>query len=185
MKVVGLCGASGSGKTSLAEGLIAALRAQGRRVSVIKHAHKRFDIDQPGKDSHRHRQAGAFEVLVANSQRLALVREFDAAADHDPNREPSVHQLLAELTDGGPDHWVLVEGFKHADLPKIEVWRAVKPVAPLYPHDPFVIAVATDAIDTLPAPTALPVLDLNQPAAVLAFLLQDPHRHDYIAPAFA
>ncbi len=195
MKVVGLCGASGSGKTQLAEALIAGFKAAGAAVSVVKHAHKRFDIDIPGKDSYRHRQAGAFEVVVANSHRMAKVREFTAEA------EPTVHELLAELVDlskYGCEHWVLVEGFKHADLPKIEVWRldharqreqAVRAGtsslgAPflLYPDDPLVVAVATDDAASLPAPTGLPVLDLNQPAAVLAFLRQDASRYDYLPP---
>ena len=121
MNVVGLCGASGSGKTTLGEGLIRALKLQGCRVSVIKHAHKRFDIDRPGKDSFRHREAGAFEVLVANNHRLALMREFEVEADL------TVHQLIAELSDlgaFGAEHWVIVEGFKHADLPRSHgSWR--------------------------------------------------------------
>ncbi len=174
MKVVGLCGASGSGKTTLAEGLIAALKASGARVSVIKHAHKRFDIDLPGKDSYRHRAAGAYEVLVANSHRVALMREFES------EREPDVHELIAQLTDLGDanrPHWVLVEGFKHADLPKIEVWRAVRPADLRYPHDPHVVAVATN--DPLPEPTQLPVLDLDQPATIAHFLQQDAARYDY------
>jgi molybdopterin-guanine dinucleotide biosynthesis protein B len=177
MKVVGLCGVSGSGKTRLAEGLIRALRAAGQRVSVVKHAHKRFDIDVPGKDSYRHREAGAFEVVVANSHRLAKVREFDA------EMEPTVHQLIAELVDCGDEHWVLVEGFKHASLPKVEVWRTEPGAAPLYAQDdPFIVAVATDAPQQLPAPTGLPVLDLNQPEAIAAFLRQDPARYDYCSP---
>ncbi len=195
MKVVGLCGASGSGKTQLAEALIAGFKAAGAAVSVVKHAHKRFDIDIPGKDSYRHRQAGAFEVVVANSHRLAKVREFTAEA------EPTVHELLAELVDlseYGREHWVLVEGFKHADLPKIEVWRvghlaqqaagavgavaAREPTVVLYPNDPLVVALATDDAASLPASTGLPVLDLNQPAAVLAFLRQDAGRYEYIPP---
>jgi len=179
MKVVGLCGVSGSGKTQLAEGLIRALKAAGQRVSVVKHAHKRFDIDVPGKDSYRHREAGAFEVVVANSHRLAKVREFDA------EMEPTVDQLIAELVDGGDAHWVLVEGFKHASLPKVEVWRAERGAGALYAEgDPFVVAVATDAPDRLPAPTGLPVLDLNSPEAVAAFLRQDPARYDYRPPDF-
>ena len=93
MQVIGLCGSSNSGKTTLAEKLIRALKARGCRVSVVKHAHKRFDIDRPGKDSFRHREAGAFEVLVANGHRLALMREFETEA------ELSVHQMLAELSD--------------------------------------------------------------------------------------
>jgi molybdopterin-guanine dinucleotide biosynthesis protein B len=177
MKVVGLCGASGSGKTTLAEGLIAALKVAGCTVSVIKHAHKRFDIDIPGKDSWRHRQAGAYEVLVANSHRLALMREYEA------EQEPDVHQLLAELSDRsapGRPHWVLVEGFKHADLPKIEVWRPERPIELLYPHDPHVVAVATNA--ALPLPTTLPVLPLDQALAVAAFLGQHASRFDYCYP---
>lgn len=171
MRVVGLCGCSGSGKTTLGAGLIAALKAAGCRVSVIKHTHKHFDVDVPGKDSWRHREAGALEVLVANRHRLALMREFEAEA------ELGVHDLLGELADLGELHWVLVEGFKHADLPRIEVWRAACEVPPQYPDDPFVAAVAST--DTAPVPTGLPWLDLNQPAAVAAFLLRDPARYDY------
>jgi molybdopterin-guanine dinucleotide biosynthesis adapter protein len=115
MKVIGFCGWSGSGKTTLIEGVIAALKAAGQRVSVVKHAHHRFDIDHEGKDSWRHRKAGAFEVLVASSKRLALMREYEDEVEHD------VHQLIAELAPVAD--WVLIEGFKHADLLKIEVWR--------------------------------------------------------------
>ena len=170
MKVVGFCGPSGVGKTTLIEGVIAAFKLHGLRVSVIKHAHKRFDIDQPGKDSHRHREAGATEVLIASSQRLALLREFDSVG------LPSVHQLLAELSAAD---WVLVEGYKHADLPKVEVWRAALGQAPLYPDDPFVTLIATDAPQALPLATGLPVLDMAAPAALAAHLLQSAARYDY------
>ncbi len=115
MNVVGFCGYSGSGKTTLVEQLVARLKAHGRRVSVVKHAHHAFDIDHEGKDSWRHRRAGAFEVVIASDRRLAKVREFEQRA------APSVHALLAELA---PCDWVLVEGFKRAALPKSEVWRA-------------------------------------------------------------
>ncbi len=175
MHVVGFCGPSGVGKTTLIEGVIAGLRARGLRVSVVKHAHQHFDIDRPGKDSHRHRSAGATEVLVASSQRLALLREFDTAG------LPSVHQLIAELS---PADWVLVEGWKHADLPKIEVWRAPLGQPPLYPDDPFVTAVATDDPAALPVPTARPVLDLSTPAAVVSLLLDTATRYHY-APSSA
>jgi molybdopterin-guanine dinucleotide biosynthesis protein B len=174
MKVVGFCGWSGSGKTTLIEQVIALLKLAGQRVSVIKHAHQSFDIDQPGKDSWRHRQAGAFEVLVASERRLAKVREFER-----PER-PSVHQLLAELLDCD---WALVEGFKHADIPKIEVWRADNGKPAQYPDDPFVVAISTDSPDRLPAPTGLPLLDLNTPDAVVDFLLRDPARYEYLDPA--
>src|SRR5688572_15905253 len=111
MNVVGLSGFSGSGKTTLAERLIAGLRAAGQRVSVVKHAHHKFDIDHEGKDSWRHRQAGAAEVVIASARRLAKIREFSTRAD------PTVHELIAELA---PCDWVLVEGFKSSALPKIE-----------------------------------------------------------------
>lgn len=173
MHVVGFCGASGVGKTTLMEGVIAGLKAQGLRVSVVKHAHQRFDIDHPGKDSHRHRQAGATEVLVASPQRLALLREFDTPG------MPGIHELLAELS---PAHWVLVEGWKHADLPKIEVWRAALGQAPLYPDDPFVTAVATDDAAALPVSTARPVLPMAAPAEVVAHLLQSATRYAYTPP---
>lgn len=178
MQVIGLCGSSNSGKTTLAEKLIRALKARGCRVSVVKHAHKRFDIDRPGKDSFRHREAGAFEVLVANGHRLALMREFETEA------ELSVHQMLAELSDLsalGLEHWVLVEGFKHADLPKIEVWRAAHGARPLYPDDPFVVALAVPAADALPHACGLPRFDLDEAeaGALADFLRSDPSRYEY------
>jgi molybdopterin-guanine dinucleotide biosynthesis protein B len=175
MNVVGFCGPSGVGKTTLIEGVIAGLKARGLRVSVVKHAHQQFDIDRPGKDSHRHRMAGATEVLVASSHRLALLREYDSEG------LPTVHQLLAELS---PADWVLVEGYKHADLPKIEVWRAALGQAPLYPDDPFVTAVATDQPAALPVPTARPVLDMSTPAALVSLLLDTAPRYHY-APSGA
>ena len=172
MKVIGLCGVSGAGKTHLAERLIAALRGLGCRVSVIKHAHKGFEIDRPGKDSYRHREAGAYEVLVASSRRFALVRSFEHEA------EPTVHDLLAQLADAGPDHWVLVEGFKHADLPKIEVWReGSSPQTPAYVRDPHVVAIAH--VGRLPSPTLLPVFDLDDAAGLADFLRQDAPRYEY------
>src|SRR5450432_3076524 len=155
MNVIGLCGFSGSGKTTLAEQLIAQFRAAGQRVSVVTHAHHSFDIDHEGKDSWRHRRAGAFEDVIASDRRLGKIREFAARSD------PSVHELIAELA---PCAWVLVEGFKQAALPKLEVWRVAtgKPIQ--YPEDPHVVAVATDDAQRLPVPTALPILDLNDPA---------------------
>jgi molybdopterin-guanine dinucleotide biosynthesis protein B len=171
MKVVGFCGPSGVGKTTLLEGVIAALRAAGQGVSVIKHTHKRFDIDQPGKDSWRHRQAGAGEVLLASSQRLALLRE------HPVDHEPQIHELIAEMT---PVDWVLVEGFKHAALPKVEVWRAALGQPPQFPTDAHVVAIATDTPAALPVPHgALPVLPLNSPALVAQRLLDWGERFNY------
>lgn len=170
MKVVGFRGFSGSGKTTLVEQLVAHLRQAGQRVSVVKHAHHSFDIDHAGKDSWRHRQAGAFEVVIASNRRLAKIREYEALAD------PSVHDLIAEL---GPCDWVLVEGFKLSALPKIEVWRASTRQAAHYPQDSHVVAICTDSPGQLPAPTALPVLDLNDARAVAEFLLSSGDRYRY------
>lgn len=172
MKVVGFAGPSNVGKTTLITGVLAALKAAGLRVSVLKHAHQKFDLDQPGKDSFRHREAGAFEVLLASSRRLALLREYETAD------EPSVHALLAELSPAAD--WVLVEGFKHADLPKLELRRAAAPapMAPLYPHDPYVVALATDCAP--PEPTSLPLLSLDAPAEVARWLMESASRFDYL-----
>jgi molybdopterin-guanine dinucleotide biosynthesis protein B len=136
MKVVAFAGYSGAGKTTLLEQLIPALKALGLRVSVVKHAHHRFDIDQPGKDSYRHRKAGAYEVLIASDHRLALMREFEAPT------QLSVHALIAEL-DPAID-WVLVEGFKFSELFKVEIWRAAAGQPARYPEDDQVVAIATD-----------------------------------------
>src|SRR5450830_1268746 len=171
MKAVGLAGFSGSGKTSLIERLIPLLRHQGLRVSVVKHAHHRFDIDQVGKDTYRHREAGAFEVVVASNQRLALMREFEQAT------QLSVHQLIAELYEGVD--WVLVEGFKDSDLLKVEVWRAQAKQPARYMDDDFIVAIATDSPDQLPIPTGLQLLDLNAPDAVVDWLLSQGARFDY------
>lgn len=178
MRVVGFSGYSGAGKTTLLEQLIGRLVSAGQRVSIVKHAHHAFDIDVEGKDSWRHRRAGAFEVLVASDRRLALMREYERPAD------PSVHSLVAELSDAadGRQQWVLVEGFRHADIPKIEVWRADTGKAVQYPADPFIVAIATDSPAQLPVPTALPLLALNDPDAVAVFLLTNPARYEYRPP---
>lgn len=173
MKVVGFSGFSGSGKTTLVEQLIGRLKLAGQRVSVVKHAHHAFDIDHEGKDSWRHRQAGAYEVVIASERRLAKVREFEQRA------APTVHELIAELS--GCD-WVLVEGFKSAALPKIEIWRAAAGKPAQYPADSHIVAVCTDSPGALPQPTSLPLLDLNDPDAVADFLLSHPERYEYIAP---
>lgn len=147
--VIGFAGYSGAGKTTLLEKLIPELVRRGVRLSVLKHAHHAFDVDQPGKDSHRHRMAGATEVLVASSHRWALMHELR----EEP--EPGLDALLARLS---PCDLVLVEGYKQAALPKIEVHRPANGKPMLYPDDPHVVAVATDApVDT----GGLPRLDLN------------------------
>lgn len=176
MKVVGFAGYSGSGKTTLVERLIPVLRLQGLRVSVVKHAHHRFDIDHPGKDTFRHREAGAFEVVIASNRRLALLREFERET------QLTVHQLLAELYAGVD--WVLVEGFKDSDLLKIEVWRSDTDKPARYPDDPFIVALATDSPQAIPQPTLRPVLDLNDPDAVAHWLVSNQARFDYRSEVF-
>jgi molybdopterin-guanine dinucleotide biosynthesis adapter protein len=171
MKVVGFAGYSGSGKTTLVERLIPALRLRGQRVSVVKHAHHKFDIDHPGKDTWRHREAGAFEVVVASNRRLALMREFEQST------ELTVHQLIAELYQGVD--WVLVEGFKDSDLLKIEVWRASTGQPARYVDDDFIAAIATDSAGQLPRPTGLDVLDLNAVEDIADWLIAHAGRFEY------
>ena len=171
MNVVGIAGYSGSGKTTLVERLIPALRARGQRVSVVKHAHHKFDIDHVGKDTWRHRAAGAFEVVVASDMRLALMREFEQPA------QLTVHQLIAELYEGVD--WVLVEGFKQSDLQKLEVWRASTGQPARYVDDDFIVAIATDSPEQLPQATLRPVLDLNDPEALAQWLIASAKRFEY------
>jgi molybdopterin-guanine dinucleotide biosynthesis adapter protein len=176
MNVVGFAGYSGSGKTTLVEMLIPALRRRGLRISVVKHAHHEFDIDHPGKDTFRHRRAGAFEVVVASDRRFALMRELEEP------RRANVHELIAAL-DGSVD-WVLVEGFKNSDLRKIEIWRAPsagyagKPA--LYISNESILAVATDSAGALPEPTLRPVLDLNDADAVAQYLVNNQQSFEYL-----
>lgn len=176
MKVVGFAGWSGSGKTTLVEQLIPALKRRGQRVSVIKHAHHKFDVDHPGKDTHRHRSAGAFEVLAVSSQRTVLMREHEVPA------QPQVHQLLAQLWDGVD--WVLVEGFKASNLLKVEVWRPESQGPSLYPDDDFIVAIATNAPQALPQATLRPVLDLDDPEAVAGWLSDNADRFEYRPEAY-
>ena len=149
MRVIGLAGWSGAGKTTLLRRLIPLLVADGLRVSTIKHAHHAFDVDQPGKDSWEHRQAGAQEVLVASANRWALLHELRGEA------EPDLADLLTRLS---PVDLVLIEGFKRGGQPKLEVFRTANGKPMLHPDDPSVVAVASDA----PVPgLALPWLQLD------------------------
>ncbi len=177
MKVVGFAGYSGSGKTTLVEGLIGALKLRGLRVSVVKHAHHAFDIDHVGKDTFRHREAGAFEVVVASSKRVALMREFEKEADL------SVHHLIAELYEGVD--WVLVEGFKRSDLLKIEVHRPSAGKPALYEEDDFIVAIATDAPEAFEGKTLRPVLDVNSADAVAQWLVDHGDRFEYVASRYS
>jgi len=171
MKVIGIAGYSNSGKTHLIERLIPALKARALSVSVVKHVHHSFDIDHPGKDSFRHREAGAFEVLVASRHRLALMREFGRET------QLSVHHLLAEL-DRAVD-WVLVEGFKSSELPRLEVWRAAAGKPLRYREDELVLAIATDSPHQLPQDVPRHVLDLNDAEAVAQWLVTHGYRFEY------
>ena len=159
MKVFGLAGWSGSGKTTLLERLLPELIQAGLRVSTVKHTHHVVDLDQPGKDSYRHRNAGAVEVLVASSARWALLHE---------NRQESEAEIEALLPHLTPVDLLLIEGFKRHRHPKIEVHRPILGKPLLHLEDPTVVAVACD--QALPA-CPLPVLPLNEPPAVAAFVL--------------
>ena len=158
MKIFGFAGYSGSGKTTLIEKLIPLFTARGLKVSLIKHAHHTFDVDQAGKDSYRHRHAGCTEVLVTSSRRWVLMHELRGAS------EPNLNEQLMRLS---PCDLLLVEGFKHDPIPKIEVYRALVGEALLHPHDANIVAIASDA----PLNTTLPQLDINQPPQIAAFML--------------
>ena len=157
MKVLGIAGYSGSGKTTLIEGLLPRLAAAGLAVSVIKQSHHDFEVDKPGKDSWRHRQAGAREVLLTSPHRWMLVGELRGA------QEPDLAAHLARLS---PCDLVLVEGYKHADLPKIEVWRAANGKPWLHPAEGRFLAVAADL-----APGGdLPHFHLDDVAGIAVFI---------------
>lgn len=141
MKVFGIAGHSGMGKTTLLERLVPELMARGLTVSLIKHSHKVIDIDRPGKDSYRLREAGCSEVVLLGHERWALMHELRG----DP--EPSLDYLLGRLQ---PCDLVLVEGFKDGNFPKIEVWRAGVDRATLWPHWPGIIGIASEAADAWP-----------------------------------
>jgi molybdopterin-guanine dinucleotide biosynthesis adapter protein len=157
MRIFGLAGWSGSGKTTLLTAVIPDLTARGLRVSTIKHAHHEFDIDRPGKDSWRHREAGAHEVMVASARRWAIMHELRGAA------EPTLDELVARMN---PVDLLLVEGWKHHPHPKIEVHRPSLGKPLLYPSDPHILAIATDEAFAAP----LPLLPLGDPGAVASFI---------------
>jgi molybdopterin-guanine dinucleotide biosynthesis protein B len=159
MKVYGVIGWKNSGKTSLMERLVAEITARGFSVSTVKHVHHSVDLDQPGKDTFRHRQAGAREVVLASADRFALLVEHRGP-------EPELPAILARLA---PVDLVLVEGYKRDAHPKVEVWRAETGQPLIQPGDPHVRAVTTDGALTL----TVPVLDLNDTGAVADFILRE------------
>ncbi len=158
MKILGLLGWSGSGKTTLLVDLLPRYVAAGLSVSTLKHAHSGFDLDQPGKDSFRHREAGAREVLIASGTRWALLHELDGP-------EPPLEELLTRLS---PVDLVLVEGFKASRHAKLEVFRPSVGKPPFWPERPEVAAVASD--EPLPG-CDRPVLPLADPGAIVAWTI--------------
>jgi molybdopterin-guanine dinucleotide biosynthesis protein B len=160
MRVIGLAGWSGAGKTALIARLLPRLIGRGLTVSTIKHAHHSFDVDQPGKDSHTHRLAGASEVLVSSANRWALVHELRGAD------EPQLAALIARLS---PVDLVLVEGFKHGSHPKLEVYRASVGKPLLSPDDPLIVAIASDAPV---AAAGVPVVPLDDHEAICDVLVR-------------
>ena len=158
MKVFGLAGYSNSGKTTLLEKLIPVFVARGLRVATIKQTHHEVDLEQPGKDTWRHRAAGASEVLLTSSARWALLHELSDEA------EPSLAEHVQRLS---PCDLVLVEGFKREAIPKLEIHRPANAKPLLYPQDRHIIAIASDvAIET-----PLPTFDLDNPVAIADFIL--------------
>jgi molybdopterin-guanine dinucleotide biosynthesis protein B len=159
MKVIGIAGYSGSGKTTLIEKLVPVLVREGLRVSLVKHAHHEFDVDQPGKDSYRHRHAGCTEVLVSSSRRWALMHELRGAA------EPTLAEQLRHLA---PCDIVIVEGYKSEPIDKIEVHRRESGAPLLHPGDPHVVAIATDE----PLAARLPQFGLGDVEGIAHFMLE-------------
>jgi molybdopterin-guanine dinucleotide biosynthesis protein MobB len=160
MKLYGVTGWKNNGKTGLMERLVAHFTAAGLRVSTVKHAHHAFDVDQPGRDSYRHREAGAAQVLLTSARRWALMSELRDA------EEPPLEEMLARLD---PCDLVLVEGFKRAPHPKIEAHRTVAGKPLIAPGDPTVRAVASDE----PLELDRPVFDLDDTAAIADFIRRE------------
>lgn len=157
MKIFGIAGYSGSGKTTLIEKLIPVFTARGLAVSLLKHAHHTFDVDQPGKDSYRHRHAGCQEVLVSSSRRWALMHELRGAP------EPTLNELVMHIS---PCDLLLIEGFKHEAIPKLEIYRNVVGEGFLHPQDRHIVAVASDSR----VETALPQFELDDVKGIAAFI---------------
>jgi len=162
MRIIGLAGWSGSGKTTLLAHVIPRLVARGLKVSTLKHAHHAFDVDQPGKDSYVHREAGATEVLVASANRWALMHEHRGAP------EPSSAELMRQMSEVD---LLLIEGFKRETHDKLEIYREANAKPLLAAQDPHIVAILADG----PVPqgtlsTKLPVIDLNDIGAIADFI---------------
>jgi len=161
MRLYGVTGWKNAGKTGLMERLVAEITARGLTVSTVKHAHHSFDVDQPGKDSYRHRNAGASEVVLASGNRWALMHELRGQA------EPPLDALLDKLA---PVDLVLVEGYKRDRHPKVEAWRAEAGHALIASDDPTIRAVAADT--DLPG-LSVPWFDLDATRAIADFILRE------------
>lgn len=158
MKIFGFAGWSGSGKTTLIEQVIPRFTDAGLKVSLIKHAHHRFDVDHPGKDSYRHREAGCSEVLVTSGQRWALMHEMRGEP------EATLEKQIARMS---PCDLLLIEGYKYYPLPKLEIYRAANGKPPLYTQDEHIVALATDTS----VQCSLPQFGLEDYDAIAAFVL--------------
>ena len=161
MKIFGFCGYSGAGKTTLIEGLIPRFVQQGLTVSLIKHTHRGFDMDRPGKDSWRHREAGAQEVMLLSDERWVLMHEMRELSATSP---PKLDDMIKHIS---PCDLLILEGFKTAAWDKIEVHRVANGKPLIWQEVPAVVAVARDEVINCP----MPQLDINDHAAVAAFVL--------------
>lgn len=163
LPLIGIAAFSGTGKTTLLKQVLPLLQQRGVRVGVIKHAHHRFDIDTPGKDSYELRHAGAGQMLIGSRNRWALMTETP-----EEQQDPDLNYLIRQLDPSRLD-LILVEGFKHLPFPKIELHRPSTGNQLLFPNDPHIVAIAHD--ETLPVATQLPQLDINSPIAVADFIV--------------
>jgi molybdopterin-guanine dinucleotide biosynthesis protein B len=161
---------SGIGKTTLLTKLIPLLAARGLQVSVIKHTHHNFAIDLPGKDSYVLREAGAVQMLLGSRQRWALTTELTRIAGRDAQADTSLSELLAQLDQNLVD-LILVEGFRNEAIPKIEIYRPSMSQLLLAESDSSIIAIASDGQVAIEVETRLPILDLNNPPAIVEFIL--------------
>ena len=162
--MIGFSAYSGTGKTTTLKQIIPLLKAKGLRITVIKHAHHHFDLDQPGKDSFELRKAGADQTIICTTTRMAVITEFST-----PDAEPSLEQIVESLNLSNID-LILVEGYKHLAFPKIELHRKEVNKPYLYPRDSSIIAIACDA--ELPEPTDITVLDINDVEGIAELIVR-------------
>ena len=166
MRIFGIAGHSGMGKTTLLERLVPEIASRGLVVSLIKHSHKDIDIDRPGKDSYRLRESGCKEVLLLGNERWALMHELRGAS------EPPLDYLLDRMQHCDI---VLIEGFKHGNFPKLEVWREELGKPTLWPEWPGIVAIASDTLSAVPSQAdAVPEinrLELSNIPSIAAFVL--------------